>query len=189
MHTPAHIVASLAVTKSLNKKSPATAAIWGAVIPDSPMYIFFAYEALWMGESQQDIWHTLYFQQGWQDFFDLFNSIPLISIGIFVAWRLKRSWWLFLFLSMMVHMILDLPLHAEDAHRHFYPFSNYVFQSPISYWDSQYYGNIGMFLELCVLVISVYTIWPLFRKKVQRGFLVLSLLLYILMFGAMILWM
>jgi len=32
-------------------------------------------------------------------------------------------------------LLPDLPLHREDAHGHFYPLSNWHFESPISYWD------------------------------------------------------
>ena len=42
------------------------------------------------GSSEQEIWATRYFLPAWQDFFDLFNSIPMIAVGMIVAWNLRR---------------------------------------------------------------------------------------------------
>jgi hypothetical protein len=42
----------------------------------------------------------------------------------------------------------DLPLHHEDAHRHFLPFTNWRFISPVSYWDPEYHGRIIAVIEI-----------------------------------------
>ena len=57
-------------------------------------------------------------------------------------------------LSMVGHSLLDLPVHNDDAHRHFFPFSNYRFISPFSYWDPNHYGRIVAFVEMA-LVLAV----------------------------------
>jgi len=65
---------------------------------------------------------------------------------------------------MVIHAVLDLPVHHDDAHRHFFPFSNYRFMSPISYWDPKHYGNIVALVEqLLVFGATLY----LFSKPVS----------------------
>jgi len=36
---------------------------------------------------------------------------------------------------MALHALFDFPLHHDDGHRHFWPFSEFRFDSPVSYWD------------------------------------------------------
>ncbi len=37
---------------------------------------------------------------------------------------------------------MDLPVHHDDGHRHFFPLSDWRFASPVSYWDPEHYGRI-----------------------------------------------
>src|SRR5207248_5678377 len=39
------------------------------------------------------------------------------------------------FASALLHALCDLPIHGVDAHRHFLPFSQRRFVSPLSYWE------------------------------------------------------
>ncbi len=55
-------------------------------------------------------------------------------------------------LSALVHMLCDLPVHHDDAHRHFLPLSTWRFESPLSYWDPKHHGGIFMWLELAFAV-------------------------------------
>jgi hypothetical protein len=57
-------------------------------------------------------------------------------------------------LSLVCHSLLDFPVHHDDAHRHFFPFSNYRFFSPFSYWDPNHYGRIVALIEM-TLVLGV----------------------------------
>ena len=43
---------------------------------------------------------------------------------------------------MALHCLGDLPLHNEDAHAHFFPFSTWHFRSPVSYWDPRHFGLV-----------------------------------------------
>ncbi|WP_419857635.1 hypothetical protein [Candidatus Palauibacter irciniicola] len=75
------------------------------------------------------------------------------------------AWALFV-ASMILHALGDLPLHREDAHRHFFPFSDWRFTSPVSYWDPDHYGGYAAIGEvLLVLAVSVF----LFRAYRGRG--------------------
>lgn len=58
-------------------------------------------------------------------------------------------------------MALDFPVHADDAHPHFWPLTGWRFFSPVSYWDSAHYGNFFASLE-GILGIALAVI--LFRR-------------------------
>ena len=106
----------------------------GAVAPDLPMFLFYAVEKLLLTTPERLIWSTRYFDAGWQDFFDVFNSLPLIGLALIVAVALRRRGLQLFFASMALHALCDLLLHHEDAHRHLFPFLDWRFASPISYW-------------------------------------------------------
>ena len=58
------------------ERRPYTRAIaLGAVLPDLPMFVFFAWERFAMGVSQRQIWDERYFSYDWQLVFDVFNSL------------------------------------------------------------------------------------------------------------------
>ena len=93
MHSPAHIMASLFVWRRFEAASLVSAVLSGAVIPDAPMFLFFVI-VRGAGYSGKQIWGQLYFDIGWQYFFDVFNSAPLFMVLAFLAWRMRNRWWL-----------------------------------------------------------------------------------------------
>ncbi len=157
MNTPAHLIVNLCVLG--RKKSPRSqwAILLGALLPDSPMFLFYFVEKVIRDVPEYLIWTRDYYLDGWQNFIDVFNSIPLIGLGWFIAFRMQSRVGQLLFLSMMVHVFGDLPVHHDDAHRHFFPLFNWRFESPISYWDPQHYGHIVTLFEIgALLLCSVF---------------------------------
>ena len=60
-------------------------------------------------------------------------------------------------MSMLLHALGDLPLHHDDAHRHFFPFVDWRFISPLSYWNPDHHGDLISRLEFIgVLIGSVF---------------------------------
>lgn len=160
VNTPTHVMLSVAaLTRRSRPDQPShlTPAVIGALLPDAPMYVFFAVERLVLGSSDRDIWNERYFLPAWQDFFDLFNSVPLVAIGMVVAWRLRRPAWMILFWSMMLHIACDFPLHHDDGHRHLWPLMDWRFDSPVSYWDPRHFGRPVAIAETGLL-FSCYVI-------------------------------
>lgn len=127
-------------------------AVVGALVPDAAMFVFYAVERFWLGSSEREIWSTRYFLPRWQDFFDLFNSVPIVAVGMIVAWNLRRRGWLIFFASMLLHIACDLPLHHDDGHRHFWPLIQWRYQSPVSYWDVNHFGRPAAIAELLLFV-------------------------------------
>ncbi|MDE2877611.1 hypothetical protein [Candidatus Palauibacter soopunensis] len=186
MTTPAHAALSLIVLGRSERNALPVAL--GAVAPDLPMLVFYFWERLARGVSEGRIWSERYFDPGWQVVFDIPSSIPLLALalcillvligrrsaagripppGVVAALRPARltEWALFV-ASMIIHALGDLPLHREDAHRHFFPFSDWRFTSPVSYWDPDHYGGYAAIGEvLLVLAVSFF----LFRAYRGRG--------------------
>lgn len=160
MNTPAHIVINLlCLGRSGQGLRPIVA---GALLPDAPMLVFYLVEKL-RGTSEQDIWGHAYYQPHWQDFIDIFNSIPLIAIGMVIMVAAGSTAGLILATSMLLHALEDLPVHHDDAHRHFYPFSDWRFESPVSYWDTNHYGGIVLTLEIMVVIAGCIFLWRVYR--------------------------
>jgi hypothetical protein len=153
MNTPAHLAVSLLVWQQENRWRNAVSVAIGAVLPDLPMFGFYAYQKL-IGSSERRIWSELYFTHHWQYVFDIFNSLPL-ALALFFVFRIwDLRWAQLLVASAALHMLCDLPVHHDDGHRHFLPISNFRFESPISYWDPNHFGMVFIWIELLVAIGS-----------------------------------
>jgi len=120
------------------------------------MFGFYAYEKL-MNVPEVTIWNDHYFDKRWQTLFDAFNSIPLIILGMLGAYAARSHIVGACLLSMLLHTLTDLPVHHDDGHRHFFPLSDWRFDSPVSYWDPAHYGHLFKWFEL--FVVAIGTIW------------------------------
>ena len=167
MNTPAHIVLNLLC---LGRTDPGTAAlpvICGAILPDLPMFVFYGILKL-RGVPERVIWRQSYYEPAWQNFIDLFNSVPLILLGLGIAaWLGSRSGVL-LAVSMLLHIAGDLPLHHDDGHRHFFPLSNWRFESPVSYWDPNHYGHIVSVIEVLAVVAACVVLLTNYQSLAAR---------------------
>ncbi len=134
------------------------------MLPDLLMVVFYGYQKI-LGVSEQTIWNEKYFLTEWQHSFDLFNSIPILTLLAIVSWKTRKQVWFMVFTSMVIHCLLDLPVHHDDGHRHFFPLSDFRFQSPISYWDPNPYGGIVSILEILLVLIGVAYLW-----RAESGF-------------------
>ncbi|HMB47994.1 MAG TPA: hypothetical protein VKN63_06930 [Afifellaceae bacterium] len=75
---------------------------------------------------------------------------------------------LVLALSAIVHIATDFPLHVLDGHPAFWPVSEWIFQSGISYWDPHYYGNVISLAELALAGGLIVLLWLRFRSWMVR---------------------
>lgn len=152
MNTPAHIAASLLLWRNEPGWRGALAVAFGASLPDLPMFGFYAYQRI-NGRSEGQIWSTLYFENHWQTLFDVFNSIPLALAAIVICIAIRQPLGVLVAASAAVHMLCDLPVHNDDAHRHLWPI-DWRFASPVSYWDPKHFGFVFAPLELLFAVAA-----------------------------------
>ena len=176
MLTTAHAILG-AATLHQNRKFLAPALI-GGFLPDLSMFFMVIWGAI-QGTDQNTLWEQTYYEPFWMNLSDLFHSIVIIA-AILIAGEIMRNLWVrVLGLSMLLHAVTDLLLHHDDGHRHFWPLNNWIYMSPVSYWDPAHYGvqaSIGEFL--LVLFCSTY-LWKIFKNRSLRALLVISNLLYI----------
>ncbi len=159
MDTTAHIVTNLLVQNRASRPQLFLLIVAGAIIPDLPIIIFYAWESWFAGSSELEIWTSRYYLPGWQNFIDLFNSIPLIAAGLLGSLYFRLQWPLVMLSGMALHVLFDLPLHNDDAHRHFFPFSDWRFISPISYWDPNHHGDIMRLAQIVLVTCGLIWLW------------------------------
>ena len=177
------MAASILFWRGEQKWTLVSCAVAGAWIPDLPMFVFYAVEKF-RGFDEQIIFDELYFQPQWQLLFDGFNSIPIaLMVALFLGHWCRQPWIFVMAASAMLHMICDLPLHHDDAHRHFLPFSNYRLESPVSYWDPMHFGLIVMPLELIFLVGSSLFVLKKSQSRPARTFAGITLAMFGLAVG------
>jgi hypothetical protein len=82
--------------------------------------------------------------------------------------------------AALLHVITDLPLHHNDGHPHFWPFSEWIFSSPVSYWDPAHHGRVWSVIEIVLAVVMIAVLWKRWPSKLVRALLLLAGLAYAL---------
>ena len=167
MNTPAHLIFGLAAFGKRDAPLVTMAALAGAMLPDLSLYVMAGVSLFVLGLSPQVVFDEMYFSDAWQLVFKIDNSIVLWGLGLaYALWR-KSAWGIALCGAALLHIGLDLPLHHDDGRAHFWPISDWVFESPVSYWDRRHYAGIVAPIEaLAVLVASLFLLrrfvdWPM----------------------------
>ncbi|MDQ3250128.1 MAG: hypothetical protein M3Q45_13085 [Chloroflexota bacterium] len=165
------------------------ALLLGSLAPDIPLIlltIVFVISDLWAGRrlgpdadpaqfNVAYLFDYLYFNNRWvMTLQNLFHGPIVILLYIalgYLTWRRGVAWGAILFwfaVSCGLHTLIDIPLHTDDGPLIFFPFYwEARFRSPISYWDSRYYGNQwSIFEHLLVAGMLIYLLvrWWLGRK-------------------------
>ena len=179
MNTPTHALVSLALLGRRAEPRRNGAAALGAALPDLPIFVLFVVARFVLGQSSSQVWTRTYFEPGWQLAVDALHSVPLALAGMLVArWRGSAAGGA-LFASMLLHSALDIPVHTDDAHRHFLPFSDWRFHSPISYWDPRSSGREVALVEICVALALAVRVYRLLTSRVARGAVAATALVYV----------
>ncbi len=179
VNTPGHAVLNLALLGRERWRGHASPILAGAIVPDLPILGFYLIARLGQGLSEAQIWTHEYFRPGWQSLFDLTHSLPLALLGFGVAGLLRKTGAQLFFASLGLHALLDLPLHREDAHRHFWPFSDLRVTSPVSYWDPAHHGAQMALLELGLVCVASVVLWRRYPTRASRIALVAVNALYV----------
>jgi len=185
MNTPSHIILHWGIQKYFKRTKDFTiprSFVWWAIWPDIGLYLCVF---LYIPISKYILWNsteytfrymfdTLYFEHPlWIFAYNILHSpTALLLFFIFIKtfqdylgkYYKILSWF---FLWCMLHSLFDIPLHHDDGPRIFYPFSEYVFSSPISYWDSAHYANYVFPVEFWFSILILwYIIFPKLYSKI-----------------------
>ncbi len=185
MNSPTHTLLALALLSKKGEAKRNWAVLVGSVIPDLVIYLWAPYQSLVNGVSGQDMWGELYFQAPMQNLIAYFNSIPIYFSLALLGWVMRAKLWgqilLFFALAALIHMMTDLPVHADDAYRHFWPLTDWRFHSPISYWDIDYHSKWVSAIEAVVGLICIVVLWRRFPKLWVKAILGLLAIFYLLL--------
>ena len=173
MKTPSHAIINLAILGRTQHSELNLLIVTGGILPDIPIFLFYFWAKYIARLPEAKIWSEAYYEPLNQNIVALFHSIPLAVIGWLIAYYLGWQSVQILFLSMILHSLGDLPVHNDDAHRHFFPFSNYRFISPISYWDRNHYGSIVSAIEMLLVMLSTYHIFGFIQSSIGKILLIL----------------
>lgn len=156
MNTPSHGIINLALLTGFTPSDANLFIVLGGILPDIPIFIFYGWAKFIAKIPESKIWSDAYQAPSIQKIVATFHSIPLAVLGWTIAFQLGWSIAQIICLSIIFHNLLDLPVHNDDAHRHFFPFSNYRFISPISYWDPKHYGSLVSLVEIMLVLWASY---------------------------------
>jgi len=170
-----------------------TATLLGALLPDFSLFFMFG-QAKLRGISDDVIWGEMYFSSFWQEIGAITNSLPvyafIAAVGLLLGGRIASTGierssapmlgnaMLALGLAALLHCLTDLPLHVDDGHAHFWPFSHWIYSSPVSYWDSNHYAHYWQPIELLLALLCILTIWRRFTSIWVRIATIVGLMSY-----------
>ena len=180
MNTPAHLIIAAALyarpteTKGDGKASATGAALLGGFFPDFSLYFAFVWSTFVLGRSPETFFGVDYFSPGLQSIFAIDNSFLLTGAVFALALWLKRDVLAAAAGSALIHIAADFPLHHDDGRAHFWPVSDWVFESPVSYWDRNHYGGIVGALEIALCLILLAILFRRFREWPARTAIVLA---------------
>jgi len=114
--------------------------VLGALAPDLPLFFFFGWYTFVERVPQAVLWREIYYSGFWQTVMSVSHSFPLWIAAATVAFALRRMRTGFFCAAALLAAVEDILVHAGDGHAHFWPFSEYRFSSPVSYWDPAHHG-------------------------------------------------
>ena len=198
MNTQTHVLLAVAAVVPLVQRpslSPPSsqrirllviAAVVGGFLPDASLFVM-ALTGMVQQVPTEIIFREWYFNDFWQRLGAITNSIPIYSlISIVCLWIHRRyavpdeldmrrstcSAAEFLFVlstSSLLHALTDLPLHHGDGHPHFWPLSNWIYASPVSYWDPRYHGHEWEVVETIIMAVLAVVLWRRHRSVLARS--------------------
>lgn len=187
MMSQTHLIFGLTAFGKPMSARVTAAALAGSFIPDASLYLLAGTHLLVLGTPPEVVFDELYFSEGWQAIFRIDNSFVIWAMALALAVGLKSKVAMALCGAALLHLLLDFPLHNDDARAHFWPISNWKFLSPVSYWDPRYYGHIVGPVEVITSLIACGWLALRFKGRAMRALIGLLAVLQILAGTAMIL--
>lgn len=163
MNTPAHLIVGAAAFGRRESAQVTFAALLGAFLPDLSLYVLSGWHILILDTPPSVVFRELYYSDLWQQIFGVDNSFILWGLLCGLAvWR-RVPWAIALTGAALLHLALDFPLHTHDARMHFWPLTDWKFESPISYWDPRRGGRVVELVEGAI--VAALTLWLVIRYR------------------------
>jgi len=136
----------------------------GGFAPDVGLFLMTAGAAVYfpnakdmsVREAMDYAFNTLFFEDPiWVTVQNALHS-PVVLAGLLALGKVANSTKLMSFAAgCLLHAAMDIPVHHNDGPLVFFPFDwNYRFDSPVSYYDADHYGNIVAPVDLAITVLG-----------------------------------
>lgn len=204
MMTQTHCLMAAALLANPKRPRRHNAAILlGSLVPDVAIFSLFVWSKF-ANIPEHTLWQETYFSEPMLTLTAIGNSMPLYVLVLLVGLLISQfetkqgriaevprpgqtcSWHprvisaLALFaLAAITHLLGDFPVHAADAHPHFWPFTDWRFHSPISYWDHKHYGHVFSVAEAVLGIILSIIVFRRFKVSYVRALTLLAICAYV----------
>lgn len=188
MNTPAHMIFGAALFGRAAQRGTTLTAVAGGLVPDLSLYLLAGGSIFLMGIPAETVFGQMYFSPAWQAIFAVDHSIPLWTGLLVVALLLRSARTTAFGASGLLHVVIDFCVHHDDARRQLWPLSDYVFTSPVSYWDPAHYGLIFAPVEAGLCLVMAVLLWRRFPTRLPRALIILGMIAELapaVMFGLM----
>lgn len=159
MNTPAHLLIGAALFARRDAKHSGKLALLGSLLPDLSLYVLAGTSLFLLQIPPQRVFNELYFSDAWQSVFAVDNSFVVWGLMLAIALYCKRFAWVAFAGAGIAHIATDFAMHNDDARPHFWPISDWVFESPLSYWDSNHNAAMVAPFTLLAVLISAWVLW------------------------------
>ena len=177
MLTQSHIAIGLLLAAKSGRRAAITGAILGGIAPDFSMVPMMLVSYFLLGQDMEQIWSLTFYSAPWWTIDQITNSAPLYAVIAAVsafAMRGNAHWFprftLAFSLTALLHVGFDFLTHASDGHIHFWPLTDFVFASPVSYWESDHHGRLFGLIEALAGLAAVVVLWRMYSGWVVRTF-------------------
>ena len=176
MNTPAHLLIGAALFSGRDNTKLLTGALLSGMLPDLSLYLMAGISIFVLNISPDVVFNEYYFSSSWQFVFSIDNSIVIWGILLAVSLKYRNAFFIALTSAALLHLVFDFALHHDDARIHFWPLSNWKFESPISYWDSNHHAFYVAPVEGIISTIAtIYLLTDRFHIGIKAGLLILFL--------------
>ncbi|MEM7496776.1 MAG: cobalamin biosynthesis protein CobQ [Pseudomonadota bacterium] len=172
MNTATHLLTAAAALSRRGEPGRNAAVVVGALLPDAWIFGFWGWHRV-QGVPEWRLWRELYWQEPWQTVGAIANSAPLAVTLLAAGFIARLPWLAVLGGAMLIHLALDFPVHADDAHRHLWPLSDWRFHSPLSYWDTRHHAGAVIWIEAALTAACLTLLWQRFDTRLPRAALAL----------------
>lgn len=190
MNTPAHLIFAAAAFARPDRRAVNLAALAGGLLPDVPLFLMVGWALYLQGIAPQVVFDQMYFSDRWQAVFAIDHSLPLWSLALILGLALRSAAGIAVAGSGLLHAAIDFCVHHDDARRQLWPLSDWVFHSPVSYWDPQHYGLVAAPVEFLTCLALSVILWRRFRSTAARVLIAMGMVaelapavMFALMFG------
>ncbi len=182
MDTPLHSFYTWALAKHGVKAGRAAgiAGAVGAAFPDIPAFAATAYyigpvylRDGWSSMDTEAVLDAIYFTGPFGATGSALHSIVPVAV-LLVLYRVfrlggsdARRIFLWFLLGWLGHTVVDFLTHVDDARPLFWPMSGWLWSSPVSYYNSDYYGREFSLISNGVAVAIMALL--LVKRVVKRG--------------------